>query len=48
MLKKLNNYFICDPDEQPSATDYIFVYGTNILGILIFVFTIIGLIKGVN
>lgn len=48
MLKKLNNYFLCDPDETPSATDMIFFYGTNILFIIIAIFSIIGLVKGVN
>lgn len=48
MLKKLNNYFICDEDETPSATDYIFFYGFYTLVTIIIVFSIIGLVRGVN
>lgn len=46
MIKKLNNYFICDPDEQPSFTDYIGFYGITIMVFLIAVFSLIGIIKG--
>lgn len=48
MLKKLNNYFLCDPDEQASVTDYIFFYGLSAMLVLISIFVLIALGKGAS
>lgn len=49
MLKRLNNYFICDEDEsdQVAISEMIFFYGISTLFFIIGVFAVIGLFKGV-
>lgn len=46
MLKKLNELLICDSDETPSATDYIFFYGMSVMVFIVGVFFFIGIFKG--
>lgn len=46
MIKKFNEFFICDADEEPSESDYFF-HGFIGLCLIIFIFVIIGLGKGV-
>lgn len=45
MLKKLNNYFICEEDEvdQVAISELIFFYGLTTLIFIIGVFAVIGI-----
>lgn len=48
MLKKLNEYFICDEDEhdQVAISEMIFFYGLATLILIIGLFAFIGIVKG--
>lgn len=48
MIKKLNNYFLCDEDEQTTVSDYIFFYGLTLKILLIAIFFLIAIGKGVS
>lgn len=48
MLQKFNEYFICDEGETPTISDYIFFYGTMVFMLIVLIFTLIGLGKGVS
>lgn len=44
LIKKLNEYFICDSDEQASFSDYFIFYGHLVLSItLLIIITILNI-----